>query len=216
MGKKAKGDDTPLPPLDDDANWMPLPESIQSRAQQTGNVGLAVLDHEQAQARGQLRCMRRHRRTGVREHLLSPFWETHFIICVSASTVTVSRQTDIDRLKTDEYGNLVAEPLGDWLFYAWRPDRDRLWPVKQPTTAPLQEARKAAAGAPPKFTADQQQWLRGKYSSDLAADPLLAKNEAAVLHVKELARVKFGIEAGHNTLLKQIIRPVKHAAKNSQ
>jgi hypothetical protein len=50
----------------------------------------------------------------------------------------------------------------------------------------------------------------------MIADPLLAKHEAAIPHVKELAKTEFGIEAGRNTLLDQIIRPVLRTAKNRQ
>jgi hypothetical protein len=212
---KAKDDHTPeLPPLDDDANWMPLPEAIQLRGRQTGDIGLAGLDLEQSQAREQVRSMRRHRRTGDREHVPSSDWKTYFISYIGASSVMVSRQTDIDRHKTDDYGNLVAEPV-DGLFYVWKPDFDRIWPVIQPATAQRQEAHTPAAGAPPKFTADQQQWLREKYSSDLVTTPRLAKHDGAVAHVKDLAKTQFRIEAGRNTLLKQVIRPVL-AAKKSQ
>jgi transposase len=88
--------------------------------------------------------------------------------------------------------------------------------VQQSTPARRREARKNAGGRPPKIAPHQQQQLQEKYHSDMAAEPRLAKHDAAVLHVKALAKSEFGIEVGTNTLLEQIIRPALQKTRNNQ
>jgi hypothetical protein len=105
----------------------------------------------------------------------------------------------------------IVRPFPGW-FFVWEPALDRIWSTTQPTRRETREP----AGAPPKFKPEQQQWLQNKYSNDLMAEPRLAKHDAAVPHVKELAKTNFEIEVGRNTLLQQIIRPVLRAAKNNQ
>ena len=109
-----------------DPRWTATHVSIEQRKQQTGDLGLALLDSEQSWASGKVRTMRRNRHTGEAELVEASFYETHFIGHVSPTSVIISRQTDVDRHKIDEYGNLVGEPLSDWLFYEWQPDIDGL------------------------------------------------------------------------------------------
>jgi hypothetical protein len=88
-------------------------------------------------------------------------------------------------------------------------------PPKPP--APTPKPRQPGGGRHPKFKPEQQQWLRARYWRDLKKDQRLVKQDtAAVPHVKKLAKDKYGIQAGRNTLIVQIIRPVLLAAKKNQ
>lgn len=83
--------------------------------------------------------------------------------------------------------------------------------------APTPKPRRPGGGRRPKFKLEQQQWLRARYRRDLKKDQRLAKQEAAAVpHVQKLAKDKYGIEAGRNTLLVQIVRPVLLEAKKNQ
>jgi hypothetical protein len=83
---------------------------------------------------------------------------------------------------------------------------------------PPQRTRKPGAGRKPKFKPEQQAWLQARYKRDLRKNPRLAAKlaDVAVPHVQKLAKDKYGIDAGRNTLLGQIIRPVLRAIKNDQ
>lgn len=81
-------------------------------------------------------------------------------------------------------------------------------PTPQEPTPPEQKPRKQGGGRKPKLDAKQQKLLQKQYSRDLKKDPLLAKHDAAVPHVQKLAKTKYKIDVGRNTLLDQIIRPV--------
>ncbi|QHO72311.1 hypothetical protein ACH79_06400 [Bradyrhizobium sp. CCBAU 051011] len=196
-----------------DPRWTPMHVSIEKRKRRTGDLGLALLDTERLAASDKVRTMRRNRRTGEAKPVEASDWKDYFIGHVSPTSVIIYRQTDPDRHKTDEYGNLVAEPLVDWLFYEWQPDIDGL---NSADAGRRPEKRKASGGAPRKFTAQQQQWLQNKYGRGLKAEPRLAKHEGAVEYVRGLAKTKYDIDAGRNTLLEHIIRPVLRAAKNNQ
>jgi hypothetical protein len=212
-------------PLNDPC-WCAMRVAIDLRERQTGASRLAILDLQQAMAGGKLRSMRRNLTSGEGELLSASFWKTYSIGYLSLSSVTICRSADIDRHKIDEYGNLVAERIDGWAWYVWKPDFETIWsppaasvPVDQRDTrdqpSPSTQKREPG-GAPAKFKREQKQWLQNKYSSDLAAEPRLAKHDAAVPHVKELAKTEFEIDVGPNTLLQQIIRPVLRAAKNNQ
>ena len=54
------------------------------------------------------------------------FWKTDFIGYVTPSSVIVCHSADVDRHRTDEYGNLVARGI-DATFYVWKPHFDRLY-----------------------------------------------------------------------------------------
>jgi hypothetical protein len=88
-------------------------------------------------------------------------------------------------------------------------------PASQPTPQ-QRKPRKHGAGRPPKFEQGQLAWLRQRYYVAVKADPLLAKHEAAIPHVQNLAKIEYGIDAGRNTLLKYVIRPVLRPAENNQ
>jgi hypothetical protein len=85
-------------------------------------------------------------------------------------------------------------------------------------TPPPQRTRKPGAGRKPKFKPEHQAWLQARYKCDLRKNPRLAAKlaDVAVPHVQKLAKDKYGIDAGRNTLLGQIIRPVLRAIKNDQ
>jgi hypothetical protein len=87
-------------------------------------------------------------------------------------------------------------------------------PPREPT--PQRRKRKPGGGRHPKLKPEQQTWLQQKFSRDLKANPLLKNGKVAVPHGQKLARTKFKIEVGSNTLLGKVIRPVLHAAKNNQ
>jgi hypothetical protein len=218
-----------------DPHWLALRAAIDLRQQQTGAMPLAIIDLKQAKASGKLRTMRRNLATGEAELVPAPFWETYSAGCLGATSITIFRQTDFDKHEIDEYGNLVVERIDGWAWYVWGPDFETIWsspaasaPVDQddardePTTGtqeptPRQrKPRKQGGGRRPKFEQGQLAWLRQRYHVAVKADPLLAKQEAAIPHVKQLAKLEFGIEAGKNTLLKHIIRPVCPPTKNNQ
>jgi hypothetical protein len=125
-----------------DPRWCAMKAAIDLREQQTGNLGLAIKDLAQAMVGGKLRSMRRNLASGESELLAASFWETHFIGYLSPVSVTICRQTDIDRYRTDEYGNLVADRLAD-LFYVWRPDFDGLYYGARDEDEPLQPIDRA-------------------------------------------------------------------------
>ena len=62
--------------------------------------------------------------------------------------------------------------------------------------------------AVPNFEPGQLTWLRQRYHVAVKANPLLKKHDAAVPYVQKLAMTEFGIIAGRNTVLDQIIRLV--------
>jgi hypothetical protein len=125
-----------------DPRWCAMKAAIDLREQQTGAHGLAIRDLAQAMVGGKLRSMRRNLASGESELLAASFWETHFIGYLSPLSVTIYRQTDIDRHRTDEYGNLVADRLDD-LFYVWRPDFDGLYYGARDEDEPLQPIDRA-------------------------------------------------------------------------
>jgi hypothetical protein len=86
-----------------------------------------------------------------------------------------------------------------------KPDTEPPQP-QEPT--PQRGKRRRGGGRKPLFDEQRKTWLQKKYSRDLKKDQRLAKHDAAVPHVKQLAKDKYGIAAGRNTLLDQIIRPV--------
>jgi hypothetical protein len=209
----------------DDPRWYPMKAALVLREQQTGAIGRAVLDLEQAMARGKPRCMRQDPTTGEREFVPAAFWKDYVIDFSILGSPTVYRRTAVDdtphrwAMFAHAHLHLPTDRIYD-LFYVWKPDFDQLYSgsaqaAAKPEKAQRKETRERR-GAPPKFTPEEQLWLREKYGSDLKADRLLAKHAVAVLHVKQLAKIKFEIEAGTNTLLDHIIRPVLQAAKNKQ
>jgi hypothetical protein len=222
MGKKAEADLTPKRkrtlrrPSPDDPRWCALRRTIDQRERLTGAPGRAVLDLEQKMASGKLRSMRQNPTTGECELVPAAFWAVHVIDVTIPGSPTAYRRTAIDSTpqRWGTFAHQAADRIDD-LFFVWQPDCDGLWSAKHPTKAQPQETREPG-GAPAKFKPEQQQWLQNKYSSDLLAEPRLAKHDAAVPHVKQLAKTQFRIEAGRNTLLQQIIRPVLRAAKNNQ
>jgi hypothetical protein len=110
-----------------DPRWLAMKAAIDLREQQTADVGLALRDIEQAMASGKLRSMRRDLAGGEAELVAAVFWETHFVGYLTPLSVIICRQTDSDRYKTDEYGNLAAERLDGWAFYIWKPDLEKYW-----------------------------------------------------------------------------------------
>ena len=135
-------DDLPL----NDSRWFAIGAAIeQLRDQQTRDIGLATLDLKQAMVSDKLRCMRRNLTSGEGELVPAPFWKTYYIGYRSPSSVTICPQTDIDRHKIDEYGNLVADYVVGWLFYVWKPDFDRLYSGSARDDEPLQPIDRAKA-----------------------------------------------------------------------
>jgi hypothetical protein len=80
-------------------------------------------------------------------------------------------------------------------------------PAPQPTPQ-QRKPRKQGAGRPPKFEQGQKAWLRQRYYVAVKLDPRLEKHDAAVPYVRGLAKIEYGIDAGRDSLLDQIIRPV--------
>ena len=82
-------------------------------------------------------------------------------------------------------------------------------PPKPQAPPPKQrKPRKPGGGRHPKFKPEQQQWLQARYRRELKKDARLANRKIAVDRVQKLVMTEYGIEAGRNTLLDQIIRPV--------
>jgi hypothetical protein len=73
---------------------------------------------------------------------------------------------------------------------------------------PRRKPRKQGGGRKPLFDEQQKTWLQEKYSLDLKTSPRLARHKEALPHVEKLAETEYGILAGPDTLLDQIIRPV--------
>jgi hypothetical protein len=94
-----------------------------------------------------------------------------------------------------------------------KPDTE---PPQPPEPTPQRGKRQRGGGRKPLFDEKRKTWLQKKYSRDLRRDQRLAKHDAAVPHVQKLAKDKYGIVAGRNTLLDQIIRPVLRVASKSQ
>ena len=98
-----------------DPRWYPLKEAIDLREKQTGDRGIAIRDLERDLEAGKRHSMRRNRITGESELLLASYWKTHFVGYLDATSVTICRETDSDRHKTDEYGKplaTAAKPMG--------------------------------------------------------------------------------------------------------
>ena len=108
-------------PLNDPC-WRPMGAVIDQLGKQFGDLEFATRELQRDLKAGKRHSMRRHRITGESELLSASFWETYAIGYRGPLSVTICRQTDIDRHKIDEYGNLVAERLDDWLFYVWVED----------------------------------------------------------------------------------------------
>ena len=102
--------------------------------------------------------------------------------------------------------NLASSPV----MQALAADLERLRHRK--AAAPARKTRKPGGGRRLKFTPAQQSWLQKRFSRDLRTTPLLAKHEAAVPHVQELAKRKYKIVVSRNTVLSLIVRPVLRPA----
>jgi hypothetical protein len=119
-----------------DSRWLAMRVEIDRREKQTGDRGLSIRDLERDLEAGKRHSMRRNRITGDSELVPASFWKKYCVGYLSPSSVTICRKTDIDQHKLDEYGNLIAECLDDWLFYVW-PDFDStpadheqpIWPI---------------------------------------------------------------------------------------
>jgi hypothetical protein len=96
---------------------------------------------------------------------------------------------------------------------------ERLQPRKPatepPPPTPQPGKRRRGGGRKPLFDEKRKTWLQKKYSRDLKKDPRLAKHDAAVPHVIQLAKDKYGIAAGRNTVLEQVIRPMLLVSRTS-
>ena len=221
------------PPLDPRSlSWFPITHAVDERTRQTGDLGAAFLDLQRDLANG-LDCMRWNRVSNKCEHVDASEWKPD-LSGLSLDPVPIKKVT---QKVADIYHRKGSD---GWSYYVWKPRFDRLyyvWPdlkaIRSPPAVsapvdqddardrpqeptPQQRKQREPGGAPAKFKPEQQQWLREQYSSDLIANPRLAKHDGAVPHVKGLAKTKYGIDAGRNTLLQQIIRPVLRAAKNNQ
>jgi len=134
MGKARDNHTTPeQPPLDDNVRWTLLDNAVGLHERQTGHFGLAALDLVNDLKGGRVHGMRRNRITGERKHVFPSFWKEHFSESFSRHVV-VFRRTDAEsdtestaRYRIDDYGNIAADRLDDWVFYVWRPDFDRLY-----------------------------------------------------------------------------------------
>jgi hypothetical protein len=79
--------------------------------------------------------MRRNRITGERKHVFPSFWNEHFSESFSRRVVVFHRAGDESgaestaQYRIDDYGNIQAERLDDWVFYVWQPDFDKLYAV---------------------------------------------------------------------------------------
>ena len=82
--------------LSNDPLWYPMEAAIDLREQQTGDLGAAVLDLEQAMASGKLRSMRRNRVSSECERVAASFWKAHVIdpSLIPLGSVTVYRRRD--------------------------------------------------------------------------------------------------------------------------
>jgi hypothetical protein len=186
----------------DDPRWCTIKAAIDQRDDQTGSRTVAIIDLEKAMASGKLRSKRRNTVTGKYELVSAPYWRDHVIDITLPSSITVYRRTAVDATpqRWATFAHQPADRIDGWLFYVWKPDLDG----------------QQVGGAPFKFTPEQQRWLQNHYRLDLFALPTLKKQDAAVPHVMEMAKAKYGIEASRNTLLDHIIRPVLRAAKKNQ
>jgi hypothetical protein len=100
-----------------DPRWIPIWTAIDLRAAQIADRELAVTDLERAMEGGELRGMRRSRDSGECEYWLEPSRREFTWFQYSREVLEGPRKPGV-RLPTD-----------DWLFYVWKPDYDRLFPV---------------------------------------------------------------------------------------
>ena len=110
MGKPKADHTTPeLPPLEDDAHWLPISVARQRRVDQTGDAAFAMIDLTDALEQGRLRCMIRSA-AGERRRVAATAWSYRFILSFGTDGLRVlQRRPDI------------VEPVqGD--FYIWEPD----------------------------------------------------------------------------------------------
>jgi hypothetical protein len=130
--------------------------------------------------------------------------------------VNLPRQTEDEREGLRQIGEYLGitpqqvREIGKRLGIPWLPE-----PETEPPQEPTPPKRKQAGGRPSKFTPDQLEWLGERYGLDLKANPELWDNKVADVHVRQLAKDKFGIEVGPNTtlLLTRVIRPARRAAR---
>jgi hypothetical protein len=207
------------PPLRD-PRWCALQAAVEAMQRKTGKMSLAITDLEEAMADGKrpLPTMRRNLSTGARERLASTFWTEH-LIDFSTGAVAIYRRRKGEPRRFGMFAHHNEDRVDGAAYFVWGPDLDKLLgaaPVADDSPPPVpvkpspkkKRQRKKGGGRRHTFTPEQQTSLQERYREDLKADPLLAKRDAAVAHVKGLAKTAFGIDAGRNTLLAQIIRPV--------
>jgi hypothetical protein len=88
------------------------------------------------------------------------------------------------------------------------PGHDTIGSIEPILPMPKPKPRKPGGGRRPIFEQGQLAWLRQRYHVAVKADPLLKKHAAGISHVKDLAKTEYGLEAGEDTVVDQIIRPV--------
>ncbi len=125
MAAKATADLTPAPPPDD-VRWIPIKDVHAWRAQQTGDIALAMFDLTLALKQSHLACMTRSRSTGKARPVTAaewgnPFklsyWNGRLRVCQPDVRVIARRRT---RVRTE---------VRDLVFYVSKTDLDRLWPA---------------------------------------------------------------------------------------
>jgi hypothetical protein len=94
-----------------------MPAAVDRRAQQTGDLGMAIRDVQQAGANGELDIMRRNRVSGDCEWVAASDWKPH----------AINLNLNLDGVPL--YVSIIYHhpDIGDWVYFCWQPDFDRLY-----------------------------------------------------------------------------------------
>ena len=119
--------------------------AIDARAQQTGDLRLAILDIERDMA---IPIMRRNVITGECEPLSAPFGKAYAIEYNPPFSVTIYRRTAIDDTpqRWATFAHQPTDRIDGWLYYVWKPYFDDKYFGSAPDdNEPLQPIERATA-----------------------------------------------------------------------
>jgi hypothetical protein len=99
-----------VPPLDDDARWLPIEAARDRWVEQTGDASLALVDLTDALADARLRCMVRSTSGKRKRRVAATAWHHRLILSAKDDFRVLQRHAD------------TTETVQGWRFFVCEPD----------------------------------------------------------------------------------------------
>jgi hypothetical protein len=134
MARKAKPPPKSRQPSLDDPRWRPIIAVHKQLVEHDGDPHAAAFDLTAALTSGELRCKWRRMGDGAYERVPSAFWTNYKLsygpegLRVIPHIVTSPPETAVVR-STALARSWIDMPIGGAVFYVWKPDIDKIWPL---------------------------------------------------------------------------------------